>query len=99
MSSFSRQLKRRDFPIQAEPFHDPYVFPWYDNKTTLYIDFAAIQESAGIHLRCPRHHEHTPACHVYGFHDLGRAFATLNADRLTPDALKALMRHKSYSTT
>jgi hypothetical protein len=23
----------------------------------------------------------------------------MNADRLTPDALQALMRHKSYSTT
>ena len=30
---------------------------------------------------------------------LRKAFATLNADRLTPDALQALMRHKSYSTT
>ena len=38
-------------------------------------------------------------CHVYGFHDLRRAFATMNADKLTPDALQALMRHKSYTTT
>jgi integrase len=78
---------------------DPYVFPWNHYKTTLYEDFHAIQEAAGIRLHCPRHHEHTPACHAYGFHDLRRAFATLNADRLTPDALQALMRHKSYSTT
>jgi integrase len=78
---------------------DPYVFPWNHYKTTLYGDFHDIQAAAGIKLHCPRHHEHTPACHVYGFHDLRRAFATLNADRLTPDALQALMRHKSYSTT
>jgi integrase len=28
-----------------------------------------------------------------------RAFATLNAEKLTPDALHALMQHRSYSTT
>ena len=28
-----------------------------------------------------------------------RMFATMNADRLTGDALQALMRHKSYQTT
>jgi integrase len=44
-------------------------------------------------------HEHTPFCHVFGFHDLRRAFATMNADKLSPDALQALMRHKSYQTT
>jgi integrase len=35
---------------------------------------------------------------VYGFHDLRRAFATMNAERLTADALQALVRHKSYQT-
>jgi len=44
-------------------------------------------------------HEHTPFCHVYGPHDLRRAFATMNADKLTPDALQALVRHKSYQPT
>src|SRR5262249_14839145 len=68
-------------------------------KTTLYQDFAAIQEAAGVRLRCSEQHEHTRFCHVYGFHDFRRAFATMNAARLTPDALQALMRHKSYSTT
>ena len=32
------------------------------------------------------------------FHDLRRAFATMSADELMPDALQALMRHKSYTT-
>ena len=44
-------------------------------------------------------HEHTPRCHVYGFHDLRRAFATVNAETLTADSLRKLMRHRSYSTT
>jgi integrase len=78
---------------------DPHVFPWNPSRRTLDKEFARIQEKAGIHLPCRKKHEHTPACHVYGFHDLRRAFATMNADRLTPDALQALMRHKSYQTT
>jgi integrase len=36
---------------------DAYVFPWNHYKTTLYEDFHAIQEAAGIKLHCPRHHE------------------------------------------
>jgi integrase len=58
-----------------------------------------VQEAAEIELPCDADHEHTRFCHAYGFHDLRRAFATMNADKLTPDALQALMRHKSYQTT
>ena len=75
------------------------VFPWNHNRRTLYTAFARVQEAAGVHLPCGRPHKHTRYCHVYGFHDLRRAFATMNADKLTPDALQALMRHKSYQTT
>jgi integrase len=75
------------------------VFPWHYNNRTLYYEFNRIQKAAGIHLSCQGDHEHTEACHVYGFHDLRRAFATMNADKLTADALQALMRHKSYQTT
>jgi integrase len=78
---------------------DPHVFPWDHNHRTLYSEFARIQEAAGIKLPCHKEHEHTRFCYVYGFHDLRRAFATMNADKLTPDALQALMRHKSYQTT
>jgi integrase len=76
-----------------------FVFAWPYNRTTLQKQLARIQQEAGIHLPCDRQHRHTTACHVYGFHDLRRAFATLNADRLTADALQQLMRHKSYATT
>jgi hypothetical protein len=48
-----------------------------------------IQEKAEIKLPCSEGYEHTPACHVYGFHDLARAFA-INADKLTADSRQAL---------
>lgn len=78
---------------------DPHVFPWNHDERTLWEEFRRIQEAAGIKLACRGRHEHTPACHVYGFHDLRRAFATLNAPRLTADMLQHLMQHKSYTTT
>lgn len=77
----------------------PKVFSWRQSQYRLMAEFASIQEAAGIHLTCQGKHEHTRYCHVYGFHDLRRAFATMNAAKLTPDALQALMRHKSYQTT
>jgi integrase len=64
----------------------PLVFTWPHHERTLWVEFHAIQKAAGVAAG-------------YGFHDLRRAFATCNADRLTGDALQALMRHKSYSTT
>ena len=75
------------------------VCPWPHHERTLWEDFAAIQRAAGIDLPCHENHEHTAACHRYGFHDLRRAFATSNAEQLTADALQTLMRHKSYLTT
>jgi integrase len=78
---------------------DPHVFPWNHDRRTLDEELRRVQKAADIHLPCHKGHEHTDACHAYGFHDLRRAFATMNADKLTPDALQALMRHKSYQTT
>jgi integrase len=77
------------------------VFVWNHQRRTLYPEFATIQEAAGIQLTCRTQspHECSRYCTLYGFHDLRRAFATMNADKLTPDALQALMRHKSYQTT
>jgi len=78
---------------------DPDVFPWDHNRKTLDEEFRRLQRAAGIHLPCRGEHEHTPACHAYGFHDLRRAFATENAPNMSADALQRLMRHKSYLTT
>ena len=77
----------------------PFVFPWSGDHSSLWVEFGRIQKEAGIKLTCREKHTHTEACHVYGFHDLRRAFATVNAPRLKPEALQKLMRHKSYSTT
>jgi len=78
---------------------DPFVFPWNDNQNQIWAEFARIQSAIGINLVCREDHEHTAACHVYGFHDFRRAFATVNAKRMKPEALQKLMRHQSYRTT
>lgn len=80
------------------------MFPWPIEgnptwKKELYAEWAKIQKAAGIHLDCPKRHEHTDACHRYGFHDLRRAFATENAADMEPKVLQKWMRHKSFSTT
>jgi integrase len=85
--------------LRRLPGFTPTVFPWAYNPRTLDKTFHKIQRAAGIDLPCPGRHEHSDSCHVYGFHDLRRAFATMNATRLTADALQSLMRHKSYTTT
>lgn len=85
--------------LKKLPGFDPFVFPWDHGERMLYEEFAYIQKKACIHLACHGKHEHTEFCHVYGFHDLRRAFATMNADRLSADALQKLMRHQSYTTT
>jgi integrase len=85
--------------LRLLPGFTPTIFPWTNNIRTIWDHFGEIQRAAGIHLPCPDRHEHSETCHVYGFHDLRRAFATMNADKLTGDALQSLMRHKSYSTT
>jgi hypothetical protein len=84
----------------------PAVFPWPHHEQSLYVEFARIQLAATdengeriINLPCRAKHEHTKVCHLYGFHDRHRAFATENALRLSENALQALMRHKSYLTT
>lgn len=77
----------------------PTVFPWAKSEKALYEAFHRIQDKAGIYLLCSEDHKHTRCCHVYGFHDLRRAYATVNAERLTPDQLQKMMRHRSYLTT
>jgi integrase len=105
----ARNKGRKDVLVQMHPVvwehldrlagFGPVVFPWPHANRTLYSEFARVQEAAGVNLPCRKEHEHGRHCHLYGFHDLRRAFATVNADRMTADALQALMRHESYLTT
>ena len=78
---------------------DPRLLPWNHDRRTLDVIFHRIQRAAGVHLDCPQEHEHTPACHVYGFHDLRRAHATYNYGKVDDRALQAQMGHASFSTT
>ena len=66
------------------------VFPWNHHNRAVLNEFHAIQRAAGV----------KPVGKArYGFHDLRRGFATLNAETLTPDALQLMMQHKDYTTT
>jgi integrase len=68
----------------------PLVFAWPLSRRAMYVEFERVQAAAEVK---PERKE------FYGFHDLRRAFAAMNADRMTGDALQALMRHKDYQTT
>jgi integrase len=68
----------------------PLVFAWNHPRRALFDEFHAIQQAAKVRPDAKR---------WYGFHDFRRAFATMNAATLTPDALQALMQHKDYQTT
>jgi integrase len=65
-------------------------FPWPYDRRTLWVEFYRLQTAAKVKPDGKTH---------YGFHDLRRAFATMNASNMTADALQHLMRHRSYATT
>ena len=80
--------------LQALKGFDPFVFPWAHSRRPLYADLHRIQKAAGVRKKAGDGGDE-----FYGFHDFRRAFGTMNADRMTADALQALMRHQSYTTT
>jgi len=82
--------------LQLIRLFDPRIFPWENTRWTLYRQYHRIQRAAGIHLPCDG--DHAESCHVYGFHDFRRSFATLNGE-LPISFQKNQMGHSSYSTT
>jgi integrase len=78
--------------LRKVPSFEPVFFPWQHGRRQLYDAFEAIQVAAKV--KPARGNKGR-----YGFHDLRRAFATLNAGRLSADVLQALMQHRCYSTT
>ena len=76
-----------------------YVFPWRGGRVGLSRAFMRIQKAGGVRLACEKRHKHTDWCYYYGFHDIRRAFATMNSENLTAESLQAMMRHTSYATT
>jgi integrase len=75
------------------------VFPWNHNERSLDRDLRRIQEAAKIHLPCRENHEHTPQCHVYGFHSFRYAHATYNFGRVPDRDLQQQMGHACFTTT
>lgn len=67
------------------------VFPFDRSIKRMFDTFHAIQKAAGI---VPKNRDG-----YYGFHDLRRGFATLNADKMDLFQLRDLMQHKSLKTT
>lgn len=76
-----------------------FPLAWPHDPRLLWKEFGRIQAESGIHLPCAEEHDHTPSCHVYGFHDFRRAYATVMAPLVKPHVLQKLMRHKSFKTT
>lgn len=68
----------------------PMLLPWPLPRRKLWDAFHKIQDAAGVKRRDGKR---------YGFHDLRRGFATMNADRMSSDALQVIMRHRDYGTT
>lgn len=101
---------KRDDTIPLHPFAidhlrklidlgETFVFNWPLGKRALFDEWHRIQRAAGIDLPCNETHEHTDACHAYGFHSLKKACGTLNAAKLPEAVLNAFMRHATIETT
>ncbi len=74
------------------------VFPWSKIRATLWTEFREIQAAAKIADNKPMPKAGKNG-RWYGFHDLRRGFATMNAGSMDLFELQGLMQHKSLETT
>ena len=77
---------------------DSRLFPWNHDRRTLWAEFGRIQEAAKLEggKSMPKAGKNGS---WYGFHDLRRGFATVNAASMNLFELQALMQHQSIETT
>ncbi len=76
----------------------PTLFPWGHHNRTLWEEFGRIQTAAKLvgGKPMPKSGKNDG---WYGFHDLRRGFATVNAASMNLFELQGLMQHKSLETT
>lgn len=74
-----------------------HVFPWNQDRRQLWPEFHRIQEAATLADGSPMPKGGKNGW--YGFHDLRRGFATMNAASMDLFELQALMQHKTLATT
>ncbi len=74
-----------------------HVFPWNHERRQLWPEFHRIQEAAILTDGSPMPQAGKNGW--YGFHDLRRGFATMNAESMDLFELQALMQHKTLATT
>ena len=77
---------------------DSRLFPWDHNASSLWIEFSRIQEASTLADGKPLP-KGGKAGKWYGFHDLRRGFATVNAASMNLFELQSLMQHRSLTTT
>lgn len=87
-----------DFLKPLEGSFSTKLFPWDHHSRTLWDEFGRIQAAARLADDKP-----LPKAGKnggwYGFHDLRRGFATVNAASMNLFELQGLMQHKSLTTT
>lgn len=77
---------------------DPYVFPWNKGRALIWIQFRGIQTNAKMPDGTSMERGGKRG-QWYGFHDLRRGFATMNAGHIDLFRLQTLMQHVSLETT
>jgi len=82
---------------RLEGSFDERVFPWDQHYRKLWVHFTIIQKASKLADGKPMPESGKNGW--YGFHDIRRAFATLNAAQMDLFQLQALMQHKSLETT